>query len=163
MHTYCTLVTYTNRACSLHLKKWTAAPGNPLLAKAVSSPVSVGKPDSGGATNRVQREISVLWLPNGFFTFLLDRTFGKMILPHLKVVPQQGSASQIVAKVYFKESMYFRIQTRKYTKLFLESTILCACANSVYLASPWGGGGWAGLEMRLTLPLPICSECQVSF
>ena len=108
MHTYCTLVTYTNRVCSLHLKKGTAAPGDPLLAKAVLSLVSVGKADSvqgGGATNRVQREISVLWLPNGFVTFLLDCTFGKMILPHLKVVPQQGSASQIVAKVYFKESI----------------------------------------------------------
>ena len=62
-----------------------------LLAKAVSRPVSVVKADNVqdvGATNCVRSEIhvSILWLPMAlrFVTFLLDCTFGKMMLPCLK-------------------------------------------------------------------------------
>ena len=69
--TYRTLVTYTNRACLFHLNKLrTAAPGNLLLAKAISCPVSVVKADSvqgGGTTNRVRRKTSILWLQQQAF------------------------------------------------------------------------------------------------
>ena len=66
------------------------APGNSLLAKAVSCAVSVVKADhvqGGAATSHVRREISISerpFLVNRFVTFLLDCTFGKMILPRLK-------------------------------------------------------------------------------
>ena len=47
-------------------EKRTVAPGDSLLAKAVSCPISVVKADSvQGATNRVRREISFLWQPTG--------------------------------------------------------------------------------------------------
>ena len=42
-----------------------AAPGDLLLAKTILCPVSVIKSDSvqgGGATKRVRREVSILWL-----------------------------------------------------------------------------------------------------
>ena len=61
-----------------------AAPGNLLLAKAVSCAVSVVKADcvqGGATTSHVRRET---FLVNRFVTFLLDCTFGKMILPRLK-------------------------------------------------------------------------------
>ena len=52
-------------------------------------PISVLKADGvqgGAAINRVRREISILWLPTGLYgnQFLLDHTFGNMILPCLK-------------------------------------------------------------------------------
>ena len=53
-YTYCTLVTYTNRACSFHANK----AADSLLGKAVLCAVSVVKTDrvqGGAATNRVQR------------------------------------------------------------------------------------------------------------
>ena len=69
----------------------TTTPGNSLLAKAVSCAVSVVKADrvqGGAVTSHVRREISIQserpFLVNRFVTFLLDCTFGKMILPRLK-------------------------------------------------------------------------------
>ena len=57
-YTYRTVVTYTNRTCLLK-ERVTA---DSLLGKAVLCAVSVVKPDcvqSGAATNRVRREISI--------------------------------------------------------------------------------------------------------
>ena len=64
-----TLVTYTYCACLFHINR-TEAPGDSLLAKAISRPVSVAKANSvqgRSNTNRVQKEISILWLPTSFF------------------------------------------------------------------------------------------------
>ena len=70
-------------------KKKTAAPGDSLLAKAVLSVVKADSVQGGGTKSMYEREISILWLPmtlfgNQIVTFLLDCTFGKMILPRLK-------------------------------------------------------------------------------
>ena len=78
---------YTNCECSFHVS---AAPGNSLLTKVVSCTVSVVKADCEVATNHVQRGISISvatnmpFLVNRFVTFLLDCTFGNMLLLRLK-------------------------------------------------------------------------------
>ena len=74
---------YTNRACSFHVNKRTAALGDSLLAKAVLCHVSIVRPILISlCTNHVRKEMSILWLPttflvNRFVSFLLDCTFGK--------------------------------------------------------------------------------------
>ena len=100
-YTYCTLVTYTNRACSFHTNKGVrvaAAPGYSLLAKqAVSCAISVVKGWSCSRWSRYkpctkrdkcfcayscgyQRSFSVNW----FVTFL---RLEKLTLWHLKSIP----------------------------------------------------------------------------
>ena len=70
-----------------------AAPGYSLLAKAVSSTVSVIKADrfqGGAATNHVRREVSLfVWLPTALFSKSICylSTFVKMILAPLKSIP----------------------------------------------------------------------------
>jgi len=68
-------------------KQRTAAVGNSLL-DAVSCPTSVVKANRW--RHYKPRERSILWLPTGLFgksAFLLDFTFRKMILVHLKSIP----------------------------------------------------------------------------
>ena len=83
-YTYRTVVAYTNRACSF---KGLQAPGDLLLAKGCIVPVSVVKADGvqgGGATNRVRREISILWLSTGLFGKSISVGPYVWILPLLK-------------------------------------------------------------------------------
>ena len=59
---------YMNHACLFHLIKKTVALSDSLLTKAVSCPVSVVKAESaqsGGALNRVRREIKYSVATNG--------------------------------------------------------------------------------------------------
>ena len=93
-YTYCTLVTYTNCACSFHANKGesAAAPGS-LLAKAVSCTVSLVKGQSCSRRSRykmcTKRDKCFCgyqrsFLVNRFVTF---STFEKMTLPRLKSIP----------------------------------------------------------------------------
>ena len=133
-----------------------AASGYLLLAKAVTSAVSVVKADhvQGGACMKRDTEV-FLWLLVLLLTPLFDKlichlsTFGKMILhvAHLK---------SVVARVYLKKTSVFLVSAygqvheafyEKYTGIFR------TCVNSVYQASPqgWGGGGGGGRDLGTRL------------
>ena len=81
----------------LIMQIFTAAPKDSLLANAVSYAISIVKADrvqGRGTTNLRYKyfcgyQQHFLARLNRFITFLLDCTFGKMILPRLKVVSQQ--------------------------------------------------------------------------
>ena len=97
-----------------------AASGYSLLAKAVTSAVSVVKADhvQGGVCTKRDTEV-FLWLLVLLLTALFDKlichlsTFGKMILAPLK---------SIVARVYLKKPLYSWFpHTDKCTKLFTKN------------------------------------------
>ena len=133
----------------------TAAPGNSLLAKAVSCAVSVVKADrvqSGAATSHVRWEISI---SERFVTFLLDCTFGKMILPRLKSSIPAGFCklnrrwSLFQRSSVFLVSIIFRIRTRKCTKLFTENKAEYFVHTQTVCTRPLLGGEGPGDEASI--------------
>ena len=92
----------------------------------------------------------LVWLQTALFgkSICYLSTFGKWHC-HVWKVSRQGSVSWFIARVYLKESSVFlvstiiRIRTRSVRSLLRKKIeIFCACANSVYQASPRGGGAW---------------------